>query len=172
MVKPIETRWRGCRFRSRLEARWAVFIDSLGLRWEHEPQGFMTSLGPYLPDFWLPSQRTWVEIKPQVDGWVDLNTDPAVRKLADVVGGEATTGLLIFGHPGDFLAFEANVSQGDGKVYWSASHSLIVLNKKEWGLTITGIDYTDDNLEFPTQPEILAARRTSLGARFEHGEMP
>ena len=51
MVKAIETRWRGWRFRSRLEARWAVFLDRLNLQWEFEPQGFMTPLGPYLPDF-------------------------------------------------------------------------------------------------------------------------
>ena len=39
-MKPIETEYAGCRFRSRLEARWAVFFDALGVRWEHEPQGF------------------------------------------------------------------------------------------------------------------------------------
>lgn len=27
-IKPIETRYKGCRFRSRPEARWAVFFDA------------------------------------------------------------------------------------------------------------------------------------------------
>lgn len=39
MIKPIETRYAGCRFRSRLEARWAVFFDALKIEWEYEPEG-------------------------------------------------------------------------------------------------------------------------------------
>lgn len=39
-IKAIETVYRGYRFRSRLEARWAVFFDALGLEWEYEPEGF------------------------------------------------------------------------------------------------------------------------------------
>lgn len=62
-IKAIETRYAGCRFRSRLEARWAVFFDSLNIEWQYEPQGFETPYGPYLPDFWLPIQKYWIEIK-------------------------------------------------------------------------------------------------------------
>lgn len=39
-IKPIETIYNGYRFRSRLEARWAVFLDSLGVKYEYEPEGF------------------------------------------------------------------------------------------------------------------------------------
>ena len=50
--RAIETRYKGYRFRSRLEARWAVFFDSLGLKWEYEPEGFELEGGVrYLPDF-------------------------------------------------------------------------------------------------------------------------
>ncbi|MCA1784046.1 MAG: hypothetical protein ABR616_18015 [Dermatophilaceae bacterium] len=72
MIKAIETRYAGCRFRSRLEARWAVFFDRVGIAWEYEPQGFhlgyrlMLHEGPgfqYLPDFWLPGLDVWVEVK-------------------------------------------------------------------------------------------------------------
>lgn len=62
-LQPIETRYAGCRFRSRLEARWAVFFDRLGIAWEYEPQGYNTAAGPYLPDFHLPAVRQWIEIK-------------------------------------------------------------------------------------------------------------
>jgi len=41
-------------FRSRLEARWAVFFDVLGLRWDYEPEKFDTDAGRYIPDFWIP----------------------------------------------------------------------------------------------------------------------
>lgn len=51
-IKPIETRYKGYRFRSRTEARWAVFFDALGAEWEYEPEGFTLPNGKgYLPDF-------------------------------------------------------------------------------------------------------------------------
>jgi hypothetical protein len=62
-LKPIETRYKGYRFRSRLEARWAVFFDALGVAWQYEPQGFSLPSGNYLPDFWLPNHKYWIEIK-------------------------------------------------------------------------------------------------------------
>jgi hypothetical protein len=65
ILKPIETKYAGRRFRSRLEARWAVFFDSLGVAWDYEKEGYSLPSGPYLPDFWLPANRWWVEIKGQ-----------------------------------------------------------------------------------------------------------
>lgn len=66
-LKPIATQFKGYKFRSRLEARWAVFFNALGLRWEYEPQGFELRDGTrYLPDFYLPDQDTYVEIKPEI----------------------------------------------------------------------------------------------------------
>lgn len=62
-IKSIETRYAGCHFRSRLEARWAVFFDHLKIEWQYEPQGFETPFGGYLPDFWLPEGSAWIEIK-------------------------------------------------------------------------------------------------------------
>ncbi len=52
--------------RSRLEARWGVFFDALGLAWEYEKEGF-TLEGDvrYLPDFWLSELNMWVEVKGQ-----------------------------------------------------------------------------------------------------------
>ena len=37
-LKPIPTVYKGYRFRSRLEARWAVFFDACGAKWEYEPE--------------------------------------------------------------------------------------------------------------------------------------
>src|SRR5579884_3235720 len=59
----IETRYHGYHFRSRLEARWAVFFDTLGIEYEYEREGYSLEGIPYLPDFWLPEQEWWVEIK-------------------------------------------------------------------------------------------------------------
>ena len=35
-IKTIETEYDGHRFRSRLEARWAVFFNAVGLTYEYE----------------------------------------------------------------------------------------------------------------------------------------
>jgi hypothetical protein len=69
-LKPIPTNYKGCQFRSRIEARWAVFLDALGLRWDYEPEGFDLGGVKYLPDFLLPKMGVWIEIKgadPQED---------------------------------------------------------------------------------------------------------
>lgn len=51
-IRAIETEYNGYRFRSRLEARWAVFFDALGVRYEYEPEGYELPSGKkYLPDF-------------------------------------------------------------------------------------------------------------------------
>jgi hypothetical protein len=65
-IKAIPTRYAGRRFRSRLEARFAVFFDALRLDWHYEPQGFALPSGWYLPDFYLPKLDggTWIEVKP------------------------------------------------------------------------------------------------------------
>lgn len=77
-MKAIQTRYAGCHFRSRLEARWAVALDHLGVKWEYEPQGFELPSGPYLPDFWLPELKTWIEVKGQAP------TKKEVEKACDL----------------------------------------------------------------------------------------
>jgi len=75
-VKAIETRYKGYRFRSRLEARWAVFFDALGLDWVYEPEGYTDGKINYLPDFYISVSGSdngfFVEIKPTsptLDEW-------------------------------------------------------------------------------------------------------
>ena len=66
-MKAIQTRYNGYLFRSRLEARWAVFFNTLGLKWEYEPEGFDLGDGVYyLPDFRVTSPQgliSWYEVK-------------------------------------------------------------------------------------------------------------
>jgi hypothetical protein len=65
-IKAIETVYKGYRFRSRLEARWAVFFDTAGITYQYEPEGFdLGEAGYYLPDFWLPGLKYWFEVKGQ-----------------------------------------------------------------------------------------------------------
>lgn len=63
-VKP--TWYNGVFFRSRLEARWAVFFDALGISWRYEPEKYETPHGPYIPDFEIDlyNGKTLIEVKP------------------------------------------------------------------------------------------------------------
>lgn len=70
-IKAIQTSYKGYRFRSRLEARWAVFFDALELAWEYEPEGYELPSGTcYLPDFRVMINGVvhWFEIKPGDEG--------------------------------------------------------------------------------------------------------
>jgi len=67
MIKAIQTKYNRRFFRSRLEARWAVFFDALGIQYEHEPEGYDLGSAQYLPDFWLPTfnfDGLFCEVKP------------------------------------------------------------------------------------------------------------
>jgi len=59
----IPTRWNGVLYRSRTEARWAVFFDKLGAQAQYEAEGYPLATGWYLPDFWLPDWHIFVEVK-------------------------------------------------------------------------------------------------------------
>ena len=63
-IQAIQTEYKGYKFRSRLEARWAVFFDALDVRWEYEKEGYEFDDGTkYLPDFWLPKFELFIEVK-------------------------------------------------------------------------------------------------------------
>lgn len=95
-MKAIGTIYKGVKFRSRLEARWAVFFDEYGLKWEYEPETFEISLWDsvkeerykdwYCPDFYLPELEMYIEIKPDKEG-NDWNKYNAFRSLIAMVIG-------------------------------------------------------------------------------------
>lgn len=60
---PIDTEYNGYYFRSRLEARYAVYFDELGWEYEYESEGYKLDSGFYLPDFYLPEIDCFVEVK-------------------------------------------------------------------------------------------------------------
>ena len=63
-IKPIETVYNGYRFRSRLEARWAVLFDALKIKYQYEQDGFDLGDGQrYLPDFYFPDIKYYAEVK-------------------------------------------------------------------------------------------------------------
>ena len=64
--------------RSSWEVKFALWMDSFGVEWTYEEERIWLSRGHYYrPDFYLPNQRTYVEIK----GWM---TKESISKLARV----------------------------------------------------------------------------------------
>lgn len=68
MTREIEatpTWHNGVKFRSITEARWSAFLIALGVSYEYEPGRYELSAGgTYLPDFWIPKFKTYLEVKP------------------------------------------------------------------------------------------------------------
>lgn len=93
-IKPIETAYKGYRFRSRLEARWAVFFDALAIPWQYELEGYVVGEECYLPDFWLPSLKLWAEAKPDQEA---VKTNEAL--YARFIQGLQQPLLLLVGTP-------------------------------------------------------------------------
>jgi hypothetical protein len=67
-IRALPTWYGGICFRSKLEASWAKYLDSIGVKWIYEPQGYELSSGAwYLPDFYLPEADAYLEVKGQLD---------------------------------------------------------------------------------------------------------
>ena len=111
VIQPIQTRAYGHLFRSRVEARWAVFFETLGLKWEYEPEGFLVDDEPYLPDFRITTPQggvLWVEVKGS-----HVQSDPkfdrfkkAIEEQARWIGDGSDTVIranLVSGSPKEFL---------------------------------------------------------------------
>jgi hypothetical protein len=91
-----------------------MFFDHLGIKWEYEPQGFVTDGEPYLPDFliWPALGPLWAEVKgnwqadpegvakwsrfvmqrPRPSRAALLSGKPAVEGKYRVIGGGGTEG--------------------------------------------------------------------------------
>jgi len=122
-VGAIETVFDGYRFRSRLEARWAVFFKTAGIRYIYEPECFRMCDGKlYLPDFYLPdvNMRTtedkggiYVEVKPPP---LNFDADESRRLIAYLAELSWITGksvLLIEGMPALWENYYFN-AEGNG----------------------------------------------------------
>ena len=163
MIKPIETVYKGYRFRSRLEARWAICFDALGMIWEYEKEGFPLISGPYLPDFWLPypgdlnfsgyhNAGHWLEVKGQ---------EPTQHELAALLHLSIHTnhsGILVWGPPWDFKRYFT---------HRSGNHGWIPIFPDD---TISDLWVIATRFCSPSFDMVDEAMQKSKSARFEHGE--
>jgi hypothetical protein len=146
-IQPIQTRYAGCRFRSRTEARTAVFLDHLGIAWAYEQQGYTLPSGArYLPDFHLPELKIFLEIKGAQPSGQDL---AKVREFAVEAKAHGYVTLVLTGdipRTGPSLAARAFAVQ-DG----------------------TAVDVVTRWTPGPA-PRVAAALTAARSARFEFGE--
>ena len=185
-LRPIETVYRGYRFRSRLEARWAVFFQTLGVPWEYEPQGYKLSDGRWsLADFRvkLADHVLWAEVKP--GGIAD---DGRFYRFLEDLGDQGETWLTTRGtwlheipDPDDVAAERPHGPDGyDFRIFGDIFYQFCVCStcnavgfefegrsaRIECGcrLPTSGRDHTHDH------PRILNAYAAARAARFGHGE--
>jgi len=160
-MKPIQTRYKGYHFRSRLEARWAVYFDAIGWKWLYEPEGFSLGDGDfYLPDFLLVDCGLWVEVK------AEKPDENELRKAEKLATQSNTSVVFAVGLPN---AHE--LSMGLSGFYADAclegyTNNLASLDSycfSKWGRA-GWLLYADPN------ESDFAACAAALSARFEHGE--
>jgi hypothetical protein len=161
MIKAIETVYNGYRFRSRLEARWAVFFDSLGIEYQYEAEGFDIDGVWYLPDFWLPELKCWCETKAKLPD--DL--DSQVIKWGEL--SKQNPLLIITGQPYPneytvtFVQDDEVVGSGQ---FWPA------VTKGKFVLVLHNPHYETLNYiqlaTFDSRPQILEALTAARQARF------
>jgi hypothetical protein len=189
-MKAIETKWRGYSFRSRLEARWAVFFDALGLEWDYESEGFQLPGGyRYLPDFKVKYPGTkrddpweWFECKP------DLSLIPATEwpKLA-AFSAQMPQGLVLLDGPPSLRTYLRVTDLLDGALVPSRERMQAALNFKRAGTVLWcekerlwGDEHDNVFIWGPVDcpigdsalAHLTAAVERARGARFEHGAKP
>ncbi len=198
MIKAIETEYKGYRFRSRLEARWAVFFDTAGIEWQYETEGYnlketyegwscpdvdIEDIGKpdsfcYLPDFYLPALKTWVEIKPKDnDGWPDKKASSKAMLLAAMTGHQV---VIIKGLPGirandSYMGFvfSADCADSDQFFGYCLKCKALKIGFLAWAERICE-DYERCGYyrkeDLSCTPLLINAVTAARSARFEHGK--
>ncbi len=190
-IKPIETHYKGYRFRSRLEARWAVFFESLGLNWEYEKEGFVLPSGKrYLPDFYV-SGIGFFEIKPLPDdfegGMVCPPEDSPEGEFFCRENDPPIEGGILYGTPGVVEGLEYDPACPyvgaivyDGPYFFCECPDCGVIGFQFDGRSArvkhkTGCPVMppwDDKNYNTNSPRLAKAVEKARSARFEHGEQP
>lgn len=183
---PIQTTYAGCRFRSRLEARWAVAFDTMRLKWEYEPEGFRLPSGThYLPDFRMSmaSGRIWFEIKPKGGASEEfrefIESAPAFGAILREIPDPRTIGISGSENTESECCFEyLTATGGDWPYCFCACPSCNLVGFEFDGRSarvgcscpIHGARANGDKTYAANHPLILKAFAAARSARFEHGD--
>lgn len=155
-MKAIETIYKGYRFRSRLEARWAVFFDALEIEWDYEMEGFDLDGERYLPDFWLKTVNMWAEVKP------DNGFGEREKRLAHKLADESKRAILFLTGVPEDKPYEAAVPGGDIFEYCLTNHKEYPRREHRF--------YACPASHERSWPDTEFASSLARSARFEFGE--
>ena len=172
-IKPIETKYNGFRFRSRLEARWAIFFDMIGLKYEYEVEGFEINEIRYLPDFYLPTLDRWFEIKAKPLSEYEMkkceefcfNKDNESIKFSVLIGSPEAVKIDDFAGVLEYV-WEWPSEKYPGDVRILAPEELS--EREYYSRFVRGL-WVVPNV---TEEELNVAATASREARFEFGESP
>lgn len=172
-IKPIETKYNGFRFRSRLEARWAIFFDMIGLKYEYEVEGFEMNGIRYLPDFYIPSLDRWFEIKAKPLSEYEMkkceefcfNKDNENIKFSVLVGSPEAVKIDAFAGIMEYV-WKWPSEKYPENVRFLAPEELS--EKEYYSRFIRGLWVVPD----VTEEELATAAVAAREARFEFGERP
>ena len=175
-IKAIETRYNGYRFRSRLEARWAVFFSAVGLDYEYEMEGFEMDDVRYLPDFYIPSLDRWFEIKGQPMSIAEIKKceqfcfrkDNENIKFSVLIG--APTPAMYKDDVVQIMGISEFTWEWPSKLYPADTRILAQgLVKDEYDSRFVPGIWKVPNL---TDEQLIQAIKSAREARFEFGETP
>lgn len=185
-IKPIETEYNGYKFRSRLEARWAVFFDEARIEYQYEPEGYVFEDGTrYLPDFYLPSLKAFVEIK---RGNLDETTKEEAEGKCEQLSAEMADKIVIicYGDPvdmdmrifcgyweemlGRYVPWYDSAIFVEGAKWWKAhcfkdGHIIIQEARDLHHRVSIAVGSPDDNMALEFDPDFLIPRCMITGQR-------
>lgn len=171
LIKPIETKFKGYRFRSRSEARWAVFLDALKVSFQYEAEGYDLDGSWYLPDFWIPSWDTFIEIKNHEFSNVMGDAFALCAKLAEKT---AKNVLLINGVPPNYSMIAWDREGYEPSRFSQCRKCTAIYVENFDGSNVYALAKCDPGCttdKWPTPGgHLTAALEAAQQARFEHGE--
>jgi len=173
-VGAIETTFNDYRFRSRLEARWAVCFECMGWPYQYEPEGYsLGRAGYYLPDFWIPINPEQVSLEYEGAGyWVEIKGKPLSKeeklKIAALAYYTKHTVKVFIGTSGDHYEM---VCHHKGVKHFAKQQQARFGRDLGLGMPFGLISF-DCQLGYETESDIEAAISKAKQARFEHGETP
>ncbi len=102
-LTPIRRWYRGVHFRSTLEADWAATFYALGITWCYEPEAYVLLDGepPYSPDFWLPAQHVWFEVKGPHNDRLDKTLRFAEQETNEAWSMDPREPIVVIGRPAE-----------------------------------------------------------------------
>jgi len=174
-IQAIPTSYGGRKYRSRLEAKWALIFDNLGIKYEYEEQGYIVGRDGfgvrYLPDFVLygGSYRCPKKLYVEVKGNMTIDSASKIKLFSErnplYIVGAIPTDLFdpSNGMPDEYGFPYYNFLTVDGDYY-----DAVLGAKKGGGWGLFGTDYFDDMDVVKTEMAYSIARQ----ARFEYGETP